>query len=263
MMPPEENPYRCLAAALETHFIGKDIIYYPRLPSTMDAARDRARRRAAGGTVVIAGEQSGGRGRLRRAWFTPPGNLALSIVLYPAIEELPYLIMIASLAAARAIEKSTGLETQIKWPNDVLIGEKKVGGILVESEVSGGKVAFAVVGIGINVRLRPADISEIAATATSLESEDASVSLPELARTLLVEFERLYLTLPDGGPIFAAWRGRLVTPGRKVAARWRNSTIIGVAEGVDESGALLIRRADGTLERVVAGDVTLSEKESS
>jgi BirA family biotin operon repressor/biotin-[acetyl-CoA-carboxylase] ligase len=256
-MEPDDNSYGSLLAILNTRFIGKNIVYFPRLPSTMDAARDEARHGAAAGTVVIAGEQTGGRGRLQRAWFTPPGNVAFSIVLYPGLADLPYLIMVASLAVARAIENLAGLKTQIKWPNDVFINGKKVSGILVESDVRAGKVAFAVVGIGINVRLRPADIDDIAATATSLENEGVGASPFELARSVLEEFERLYLNLPDGTKIFTAWRERLVTLGKKVAARSWQSVIDGIAEDVDTSGALLIRRVDGTLERVVAGDVTL------
>lgn len=258
-MEPDDNSYGSLLAALDTQFIGKNIVYYPRLPSTMDAARDEARRGAAGGTVVIAGEQTGGRGRLKRAWFTPPGNVALSIVLYPGPADLPYLIMVASLAVACAIEKLTGLKTQIKWPNDVLISGKKVCGILVESDVRAGQ-ATAIVGIGINVRLRPGDIDGITATATSLEHEGARISPPEIVRAVLEEFERLYLTLPDGPKIFAAWRERLVTLGKKVSARWGKTVLDGIAEDVDGGGALLLRRADGSLTRVVAGDVTLREE---
>ena len=180
VMEQTGNPYRSLPTSLGTQFIGKNIVYSPRLTSTMDAARQEARQGAAAGTVVIAGEQTGGRGRLKRAWFTPPGNIALSIVLYPELNGLPYLIMIASLAVARAIEALTGLKTQIKWPNDVLISGKKVCGILVESGANKGKVAFAIVGIGINVRLRPEKIDDIAATATSLENEGADVPLSRL-----------------------------------------------------------------------------------
>jgi BirA family biotin operon repressor/biotin-[acetyl-CoA-carboxylase] ligase len=226
----------------------------------MDAARREAGHRAIEGTVIIAGEQIGGRGRLKRAWFTPPGNVALSIILHPELDVLPYLIMVASLAVAGAIETLTGLKTQIKWPNDVLVAGKKVCGILVESGVRKGEAAFAVVGIGINVRLRPGEIEDIAATATSLENEGVGVSPLQLVRAVLEEFERLYLILPAGALILADWRRRLVTLGRKVAARSGESVIEGVAEDVDGSGALLIRRPDGSLARVIAGDVTLREK---
>jgi BirA family biotin operon repressor/biotin-[acetyl-CoA-carboxylase] ligase len=249
-----------LKKGLATRFIGQVINYYPRLTSTMDVARREARRGAKEGTVVIGGEQTAGRGRLKRTWFSPGGNIALSIILYPDAAILPYLIMIASLATASAIESITGLETQIKWPNDILIGGKKVAGILIESAVKGGQSAFAVIGIGINTALRYDDVSEIAAIATGLEKESGrEVSREDIIKNLLTEFEHLYLTLPDAGPIFQAWRDRLVTLGQKVKATWGQETLEGVAESVDASGAIMIRRADGTLVKVVAGDVTLRE----
>jgi BirA family biotin operon repressor/biotin-[acetyl-CoA-carboxylase] ligase len=255
------NPYTSLSDDLGTRFIGKNIVYFPRLASTMDAARAAARRGAAEGTIVVAGEQTGGRGRLKRTWFTPPGNLALSMILYPPLATLPYLVMVASLAVADAIEKYAGPKAQIKWPNDILIGGKKVGGILIENEVKAAGVARAIVGIGINVGLRPGDIEEIAATAAGLEAVSSrEVSSRLVLKYLLEEFERLYRRLPDGRTIFEAWRGRLVTLGSQVTARWGKDIIEGIAESVDESGALYIRRADGVLSRVVAGDVTLSEK---
>ena len=168
--------------------------------------------------------------------------------------------MIASLAAAQSIESVTGLETQIKWPNDVLIAGKKVAGILIESEVK-GKTTRAVVGIGINVALWPAEINEISATATSLEEQlGKNVSREEIIKILLEEFEKLYIKLSDSTFIFKPWQSRLVTLGQKVTAAWGNVIIQGIAESVDESGALTIRCDNGTLTRVVAGDVTLQKK---
>ncbi len=245
---------------LNTRFIGQNILYFPRLSSTMDAARREIKNKAPEGTVVIAGEQTTGRGRLKRAWFAPGGNIAFSLVLYPDVAGLPYLIMIASLAAAQSIESVTGLQTQIKWPNDVLIAGKKVAGILIESEVK-GNTARAVIGIGINVALRPAEINEISATATSLEEQlGKNVSREEIIKTLLEEFEKLYIKLPDSTFIFKLWQSRLVTLGQKVTAAWGDDVIQGIAESVDESGALTIRNDNGTLTRVVAGDVTLQKK---
>jgi BirA family biotin operon repressor/biotin-[acetyl-CoA-carboxylase] ligase len=226
----------------------------------MEAARREARRGAADGTVIIAGEQTRGRGRLKRTWYSPVGNIALSLILYPEAAVLPYLIMIASLAIVYSIESVTGLKTQIKWPNDILIGEKKVGGILIENEVKGDKVTYAVIGMGINVALRPSEVSEIADTAVSLEEATGrKVSREEIVRNLLTEFERLYVILPDAGPILKAWQDRLVTLGQKIKVTWGKETLEGIAESVDESGALSIRRTDGTLTRVVAGDVTLGK----
>ncbi len=223
----------------------------------MDVARGEALKGAAEGTVVIAGEQTAGRGRLKRKWLAPRGNISLSIILYPNIKSLPYLIMVASLAVVKSIERVTGVKGQIKWPNDVLIDGKKVGGILIENEVRGNKVAYSIVGIGINVGLSVGKYKEIAETATSLKND---VDRVELVRALLVEFDSLYQQLYDGKSIYKAWRSRLVTLGKQVKATWGDQVIKGTAEDVDKDGALLIRENDGEIIRVVAGDVTLHDK---
>jgi BirA family biotin operon repressor/biotin-[acetyl-CoA-carboxylase] ligase len=249
-----------ITRGLKTNNIGLKVIYLPSVTSTMDAARDEALKGAAEGTVIVAGEQTGGRGRLKRGWISPEGNIAVSIIIYPDTKSLPYLIMIASLAVVKSIESVTGVKAGIKWPNDILIGGKKVGGILIENEVRGNKVAYSVVGIGINVALKVDEHKDIADTATSLKSETGKGDLRiEIIRSLLTEFERLYLTLPDGKAIYEAWRNSLVTLGKKVRASSGNQVIEGIAEAVDESGALMIREAEGTVTKVVAGDVTLRE----
>lgn len=244
---------------LNTRFIGQNILYFARLSSTMDAARREAQGQAHEGTVVVAGEQAQGRGRLNRTWFAPAGNIALSLILYPEVAGLPYLIMIASLAVAQSIESVTGLLTQIKWPNDVLIGGKKVAGILIENEVKGNK-ARAIIGIGINVALQPAGIKEISSIATSLEEQlGKKISREEIIRKFLEKLEELYIKLPYSAFIFKSWQSRLVTIGQKVTAVWGKEIIEGTAESVDETGALLIRCNDGTVTRIVAGEVTLKK----
>ena len=156
---------------LDTHIIGQKVIYYPRLSSTMVVAKQEAQLGAAEGTVIITGEQTAGKGRLKRIWLSPKGNIALSVILYPTLPYLSSLIMLASLAVARSIKAVTGLKCQVKWPNDVLINGKKVCGILIESEVRRDIVGYAIIGIGINVNLRLADFPEIMPTATSLSHE--------------------------------------------------------------------------------------------
>jgi BirA family transcriptional regulator, biotin operon repressor / biotin---[acetyl-CoA-carboxylase] ligase len=253
----KEISVSAIRKSLKTKFIGKKIIYRRSLDSTMVEARREAEKSAKEGTVIIAGKQTEGRGRLQRKWLSPEGNIALSILLYPALADLPYLIMIASLAAAHAVKEISGLEAEIKWPNDILIGGKKAGGILIENKVSGSRVEYAVTGIGINTALKVADYNEIAETAVSLGNDAGEDLRAEIIASLLNEYERLYLTLPDGKPIYEAWRDRLVTLGKKVKALSGSQTIEGVAEAVDEDGALLIRGANGTVTKVVAGDVTL------
>ena len=249
-----------ITRGLNTSLIGKTVIYFSTLTSTTDAARLAAQQGAIAGTVIIAGEQTAGKGRMKRTWISPRGNIAMSIILYPDTASLPYLVMIASLAVVHSIEAVTSLKAQIKWPNDILIDGKKVCGILIENEVKGNKVIYSSIGIGINIDLNVADYAEILANATSLKSKSGKDLRIKIIRSLLTEFERLYLKLPDGKSIFEAWRARLVTLGKKVRVSSRGQTLEGIAASVDESGTLVLRLADGSLTRVVAGDVTLREK---
>lgn len=260
-MNQDELSAACITDNLGTSLIGRRVLYYPRLSSTMDTARREAGRGATEGTVIMAGEQTGGRGRMNRPWLSPRGNVALSLILYPEVSSLPYLIMVASLAVVKSIEAVTALETQIKWPNDILIHGKKVGGILIENEVRGNRVV-SVIGIGINVGIEASALAGIPGTATSLNTELGERVAPvEVVRHLLVAIEPLYLALPGGGEaIYTAWRDRLVTLGRRVSVTWGGSVLEGVAESVDSHGVLVLRQDDGGYSRIVAGDVTLREK---
>ena len=247
---------------LATRFIGQKVIYYPRLASTMAVARQAARQGAAEGTIIIAEEQTAGKGRLKRLWLSPKGSLALSIILYPDMSYLPYLMMLASLAVAHSIEAITGLKAQLKWPNDVLINDKKVCGILIESDLRGNTVTYAIIGIGINVNFRLTDFQEISPHATSLADElKKDVSRVDIIRRLLVDIEKLYLALPDGEPIYQEWRDRLVTLGRKVQVKSGTATLEGIADSVARDGSLLLRHSNGSTTKIVAGDVTLCDYE--
>jgi len=245
---------------LETHFVGQRVIYYPSLTSTNEVAKREAQQGAAEGTVIIADEQTAGKGRKKRVWLSPKGNIALSVILCPDIAYLPSLIMLASLAVVNGIEAVTGLKPQVKWPNDVLINGRKVCGILIENEVLRNTVNYAIIGIGVNVNLRRTDFPEIKLTATSLSHEmGRDVSRLSVVRNLLVEMEKLYLMLRAGESIYEEWRDSLVTLGRRVSVTSGTSRYEGIAESVAEDGSLLLRHADGSLTKIVAGDATLRD----
>ncbi len=249
-----------ITSNLATRFIGQRVICYPRLTSTNDVAKREAQQGAREGTVIVAEEQTAGRGRIKRVWLSPKGSIALSIILYPKLAYLPSLIMVASLAVVHSIARVTGLKSQIKWPNDVLVNGKKVCGILIESDVKGSNVDYAVIGIGINVNLRLSDFPEISPTATSLSHElGRDVSRLDMIRCLLVETERLYLALPTGQSVYQEWRDNLVTLGKRVKVSSGEATYEGVAESVASDGSLLLRQSDGSLIKIVAGDVTLRD----
>lgn len=247
--------------SLETKFFGQNAIYYPSVPSTMDVARKEARNGADDGTVVVAGEQTEGRGRMNRTWLSPKGNLAFSIILYPEVSYLPFLVIIAALAVVYSIERATGLRTLIKWPNDIIIEGKKVGGILIENEVKRNKVQYAIVGIGINIDVNPEVEENVPVLSTCLKDEKigGSILRMRILKNILREMEKLYLTLPDSRSMLREWRNRLINLGRNVCVYSDGMKLEGVAESVDPTGALLLRCADGSLISIVAGDVTLRD----
>jgi BirA family biotin operon repressor/biotin-[acetyl-CoA-carboxylase] ligase len=228
----------------------------------MDAARQEAQKGAAEGTIIVVEKQTAGRGRVKRAWISPKGCIAFSVILYPSIAHLPYLIMIVSLAVVRSIKEVTGLKPEIKWPNDILINGKKVCGILIENEIKGARVEYANIGIGINVNLNVADFSEIMSFATSLSDElGREVSRLDMIRHVLIEIEKLYTALQAGKSVFEEWRDCLTTLGKRVQVSAGEIKYKGIAESVDRDGSLLLRLEDGSLVRIVAGDVRLRDKE--
>ena len=247
-----------IESRLNTKFVGQQLYYYHRVTTTMEAAKKMAKKGTAEGTAIIADTQTAGRGRLGRAWLSPEGSLAMSLILKPSLDNLPQLVMIASLAVVRTIKKVAGLEAQIKWPNDILLKSKKVCGILIENEVKGDTVNFAIIGIGINVNFDPLAIPEISDIATSLSHElGAEVSKVELTITLLSELEQLYLEAQAGAPIYKEWQGNMEMLGRWIKVKIGETIEQGKTETVTENGNLILRRADDSLVEIVAGDVTI------
>jgi BirA family biotin operon repressor/biotin-[acetyl-CoA-carboxylase] ligase len=249
---------KALREDLTTSFVGRRLEYRAALGSTQDLARELARAGAAEGTVVLAGRQTAGQGRLGRHWVSPAGGLYLTVVLRPPAEHLKAPVIIAALAVARVIERLAGLETSLKWPNDVLVAGRKIAGILSESELVGQSVSYALVGIGVNVNTDMAGYPQSAPLATSVMTElGREVSREALAAGILNEFEALYLAALAGEPIDKEWRARLGTLGKKVQVRFAERVEEGLAEDVDRDGNLILRRADGSRLAIAAGDVTL------
>ena len=247
-----------IARNLTTRFVGQRVVYYPSLTSTMDVARREALRGVAEGTVIVASEQTAGRGRIKRAWLSPEGSVALSIILYPGLADMPSLMMLAPLAVARCVDGVTGLKPQLKWPNDVLIKGRKIAGILIESSLRRKIVDYTIIGIGININIKMADYPEISGFATSLsDALGKRVSPLVIVRRLLVEIEGLYRLLPDGDLIYQEWRDSLVTLGKQVRVKSGSNIYEGIAESVARDGSLLLRQPDGQLTPIVAGDATL------
>ncbi len=258
----EELTQQSITAGLDTSLIGSRVYYYPQVSSTMEIAREKVLQGTTEGTIIITDKQVAGRGRLGRTWQSPPGCIALSVILYPQIEKMPYLIMLASLAVVNTIAAVTGLKAGIKWPNDILIDGRKVCGIVVESEIRDKEVVYAVIGIGINVNLEAGCLGKVALPATSLANElGRQVSRLELTKNILIEIDRLYLLVKrNDKAVFMQWQNKLETMGRQVEVSAADKFYRGVAEGVTEDGRLCLRLADGSLKKITAGDVTLQNR---
>jgi BirA family biotin operon repressor/biotin-[acetyl-CoA-carboxylase] ligase len=226
--------------------------------STNDVARDRGRKGEAAGFVVAASRQTAGRGRLGRVWESHPGQgLYVSILLRPelAATEASRLPILASVAAVDAVEALTGLRPQIKWPNDLLVRGRKLGGLLVETEMSGPRLAFAVIGIGLNVRHAAGDFSpEVRELATSLYL--ATGQLYRRADLLVALLDALASRLARPfAEVREAWTASSLTLGQRVELNTGRGRKLGQAMGLDDSGALLLRSDSGEIESITAGDM--------
>lgn len=252
---------QALQDVLTTRYVGRRAEFHAELGSTNARAIELAEAGAPDGTLALAERQTAGRGRLGRRWHAPGGtSLLVSLVLRPALAPrgAQRVTMICSLAAVEAIERLTGLRAAIKWPNDVYLGERKVGGVLTELGARGEELRYVVVGMGLNVNLDPAELESVRAPATSLSAE-LGRPVPRLAllAAILEGIERRYERMRGGWSPHVEWAAHLLTRGRRVSVGTGEGVVDGLAEGVDEDGALLVRRDDGALVRVLAGDVTL------
>lgn len=253
---------------LDTGFIGQTIYHYGRIGSTTREARELAAGGSPGGTLVVAEEQTGGRGRLGRGWFSPAGmGIWCSLVLRPEIDpaKAPPVTMLTAVAVSAAVEKVAGVRPGIKWPNDLLMRGRKLCGILTEMDAEMEKVNFLVVSIGINVNI-PGDIfpEELKEATTSLYLETGRrVSRQDLLKQILREFEERYLTWLDAGfgPVLEEWKERCVTLNCPVKVSTPRESWEGWAEDVDSGGALILRMPDGSRQTFMAGEVSLRTRD--
>ncbi|WP_227354703.1 biotin--[acetyl-CoA-carboxylase] ligase [Haladaptatus salinisoli] len=230
---------------------GLDAPFEVEYHESIGSTNDRARNLAADGAkdvVVLADEQVGGRGRLDREWVGPSGGVWMSIVLRPNLPpaHVPLLTLAAAVAVTRAAREA-GVPAEIKWPNDVLVGEEKLAGILTEMEGEADRVSWIVVGIGVNVNVPGASLPE---GATSVQEAAGSVNRRIFVQRLLEEFDALRANTDD---VLGAWRERAATLGQRVRIETRDGDVIGNAVDVVTPGALVVATDDGEV-RVHAGD---------
>lgn len=244
-------------------FEPENILFFKSLPSTNSTAAELAAREEIDGLIVVADNQTAGRGRLTRTWVSPAGaNIYMSAALRPDMppKDATILTLLAGVATASALREHTSLDIRLKWPNDLLVGSKKLGGILTEMRAIPDRIQFAVIGIGINVNARiaymPVDIRTLA---TSIVDETGATCSRSIILSALIKSLDAWLTiLGTHGkmPIITEWRRLSCTIGKTVSVLQGDMTVRGLAEDVDDEGFLLVRQSDGTLSSVYAGDVS-------
>ena len=256
--PPADLSPEAIQKALATRTFGRRLHFQETMNSTQDEAHHLAFLDAPEGTLVLAESQTAGRGRFQRVWISDPGgSLTFSLILKPKLADLPKLNMLACLAVLFSIRRYTGLPAKIKWPNDILIRGRKVCGILIDSQMRLDEVEYAIVGVGLNVNVDMKKYGDVP-TATSISHElGHPVSRTEMLAHIMADMERLYESLQKWDSIHDIWALFLDTLGHDVAVRWGDTVERGRAESVDQDGNLMLRRPDGSLVRVVAGEVTL------
>ena len=232
---------------------GFKIVYYPELPSTMDAARDLARKKCPDFTVVVAGRQTRGRGRLKRQWLSDDGGLYFTMVLRP---DIPVLLssrvnFLASLTLARVLRELFQIDAAVKWPNDILVDGLKISGMLSELEAEIDRVLFINIGMGINVNNDPAVVEPGASSLKKITGREISKKM--LLARFLDEFEKR-LKKVEFKNVISEWKKYTVTLNRQVKIVTHKEVSEGLAVDVEQDGALVLELADGSRKKIVYGD---------
>lgn len=247
-----------ISEQLDTKFVGRKIYYFDVLSSTMDQAMELGLKGAPEGCLVVTETQKHGRGRMGRSWFSPKyKGIYFSLILRPKIQPqgASLLTLMSAVSVCEALRKTMAIEASIKWPNDIVIRNKKLGGILTELNAEMDRIHFALIGIGLNVNN---DKKTLLAGATScLDQKKEPFSRIELLKEILRRIEENYLVFQskDGRHILDKWREYNVTLGNRVRVLYQGRNVEGVAVDIDSDGGLLIRKDSGVTCKITSGDV--------
>ncbi|MDP4083855.1 MAG: biotin--[acetyl-CoA-carboxylase] ligase [Bacillota bacterium] len=250
---------------LKTGFVGKNIYYEDCIDSTQKAAQRLAYDQVPEGTVVIAEEQTAGRGRMNRKWHSPKyTGIWMSLILRPNIplSKAPQLTLLTAVSIVQAIEDLTNLHTEIKWPNDILINGKKVTGILTELQAESDRIHSIIIGMGINVNQTVDDFPiELQSIASSLLIEKGeSIPRAALIKSIFTYFEKLYLLYLEEGflPIKLLWESYAISIGKIITARTLTGALKGKALGITDDGVLQIEDQEGKIHHIYSADIELN-----
>ncbi|MDT8859983.1 biotin--[acetyl-CoA-carboxylase] ligase [Alkalihalobacillus sp. MEB130] len=252
---------------LTTSRIGREITYFDATDSTQFTAHKLAQDGVGEGHVVIANEQTSGKGRLGRNWFSRKGtSISMSIILRPKLppQKTPQLTLLTAVAVVRAIKKLTQINCDIKWPNDVLLDGKKLVGILTEMQADPDQVHSVIIGIGINVNQQKEDfdptIQELATSLAIVKGE--TVERAQVISAVLNEFEELYdLYVKEGfGMIRTLWEANSISVGTYLYARTMRDVIYGFAKGITNDGVLIVEDQEGQEHYIYSADIEIASQ---
>ncbi|WP_100331397.1 biotin--[acetyl-CoA-carboxylase] ligase [Bacillus xiapuensis] len=249
---------------LQTNWLGKEIVYKETIDSTQKEALRLAQEDFKEGTVVIAEEQTAGRGRMTRVWHSPKHTgIWMSVILKPPLPpyKAPQFTLITAVAVVEAIMEVTGLTPEIKWPNDILINGKKVTGILTELQADADQIHSLIIGIGINVNQKhfPEELEEVA-TSLALETGE-TVSRSRLIQEILKNMEACYDIYMEQGfaDIKKLWEKYAISVGKQITATTISATIKGKALGITEEGVLKLLDEEGTIHDIYSADIEINK----
>lgn len=251
-----------IRAGLDTYRIGQVVMAHDSVPSTQPLAHEAASKGAPEGTLVIAEQQTGGKGRLGRPWHSPSGTgIWMSLIVRPAIPlpKTPQMTLLTAVVLAKTIWEETGVEPKIKWPNDIFIGDKKVSGVLTELNAESDRVNYLVIGIGLNANMTREDFpEELASIATSLRIESGKkLKRARFIQRFCENFEREYDDYLREGfeRVKSEWEQNSYTIGKWITVSTIQQSLEGKAIGLDAEGVLILEDAQGKRHKVYSADV--------
>ena len=252
---------------LKTKNIGKRVYYFEELDSTQNFAQQIAADKKENGTIVIAEKQTSGRGRLDRKWTSPKGGIWFSLIIHPKfdVSSSTLIPILSAVALSKSIKKILGVETEVKWPNDIILNGKKVAGILVDASVQANNIDYLILGIGINFDIDTKKLEKRLSKTpnfygvNSLRGNNNKTPPKILLKEFLFQFEKNLSSLDKGekAKIVKEWTKKAAGIGRKITINTSSGKISGISQGIDTDGALKIKTKK-KIERVLVGDVDLS-----
>ena len=252
---------------LKTKLIGKRVYYFEEIDSTQNFAQNIAADKKENGTIIIAEKQTSGRGRLDRKWTSPKGGIWFSLIIHPKfdVSSSTLIPILSAVALSKSIKSVLGIETEVKWPNDITMNGKKVAGVLVDASFQTNSIDYLILGIGINFDIDAKKL-EKRLTKTpnfygidSLRGKEDKTPPKKLLKEFLLQFEKNLFQLDKGekSKIIKEWTKRAAGIGKKITINTSNGKISGISQGIDNDGALKIKTKNET-KKIYVGDVVLS-----